>query len=479
MMLLVYNTLSRSKEEFRPLEGKKVCMFVCGQTVYDDAHLGHAKNYINFDVVARWLRRSGYDVKYIQNITDIDDKIIKRAQEEGTDPIELARRFETRFMEDMEAIGVRKGVDQYPRSHDYISEMVFQIQLLLDKGYAYVIDDDVYYDVSKFQDYTKLSGMHLDELEKHRIEPREGKRNSYDFSLWKAAKESEPSWRIELTVDGKARSLNGRPGWHIEDTAITHAIFGKQYDLHGGAIELIFPHHTNEIAQAEAAFGVKPFVKYWMHSGIMLIKGEKMSKSLKNFIRIRELLKRYDAEALRLLVISTHYRKDFGYTEEFIKKAAARMNYLYASFSIFYNMNETSDEAVPEEIGKMATDLDSGFAQAMDDDFNTPLALIRLSAAIDFLRTYAQANREIGKAAKDLAVESVINNAQVLGILGKDSYKHKLAPEAANLIRDRERLRKEGKFNEADAIREKLRLEHSISLEDSEYGTIWYSTLQS
>ena len=474
IMLLVYNTLSRSKEEFRPLEGKKVNMFVCGQTVYDDAHLGHAKNYINFDVVSRWLRHSGYDVNYIQNITDVDDKIIKRAQEEGTDPIELARRFETRFMEDMESIGVKKGVNQYPRSHDYIGEMVLQIQLLLDKGYAYAIDDDVYYDVSKFQDYTKLSGMRLDELEKHRIEPREGKRNSYDFSLWKAAKDAEPSWKIVLSVDGSKRTFNGRPGWHIEDTAITHAIFGSQYDLHGGAIELIFPHHTNEIAQAQAAFGVKPFVKYWMHSGIMLIKGEKMSKSLKNFIRIRELLKRFDAEALRLLVISTHYRKDFGYTEEFIKKAAARMNYLYASFSIFYNMAETGQEGVPEEIGKITSDLNSGFAEAMNDDFNTPLGLTRLAAAIDSLRIYAQANREIGKAAKSLAVDSVINNAQVLGILTKDSYKQALPAEAASLIRERERLRKEGRFGEADSIREQLKSEHSISLEDSEYGTIWY-----
>ena len=335
-MLFVYNTLSRSKEEFKPIHGKQVSMFVCGQTVYDDAHLGHAKNYINFDVVARWLRHSGYTLKYVQNITDVDDKIIKRAEEEGVDPIELARKFEARFMEDMEAIGVRKNVDQYPRSHDYIEEMRSQIQLLMDKGYAYRIDNDVYYDVSKFSDYTKLSGMRIEELERHRIEPREGKRNGYDFALWKGARKSEPSWGIELTVDGKKERFNGRPGWHIEDTAITHAIFGKQYDLHGGAIELIFPHHTNEIAQAEAAFGVKPFVKYWMHSGIMLIKGEKMSKSLKNFIRIRELLKRFDAESLRLMVLSTHYRKDFGYTEDLVKKASARLNYMRASFSIFY-----------------------------------------------------------------------------------------------------------------------------------------------
>ncbi len=473
-MLLVYNTLSRSKEEFRPLSGKKVSMFVCGQTVYDDAHLGHAKNYINFDVIARWLRRSGYSVKYIQNITDVDDKIIKRAQEEGTDPVELARKFEARFMEDMDAIGVRGGVDQYPRSHDYIDEIRSQIQLLIDKGYAYLIEGDVYYDVSKFADYTKLSGMRIEELEKHRIEPREGKRNGYDFALWKGAKESEPSWKIELKVDGKVQQLCGRPGWHIEDTAITHAIFGKQYDLHGGAIELIFPHHTNEIAQAEAAFDVKPFVKYWLHSGIMLIKGEKMSKSLKNFIRIRELLKRFDSEALRLLVVSTHYRKDFGYTEDLIKKAAARINYLYASFSIFYNMEEAHSNEKCAEVEQIVAELEGGFKEAMDDDFNTPLALTKLAAAIDGLRSYAERNQRISDKAKESAVNSVIGNAATLGLLEKGRYKERLPEAASALIKERERLRAEKKFVEADAIRERLKSEHSISLEDSEYGTIWY-----
>ena len=473
-MIIVYNTLSRSKEEFNPMVPKKVNMFVCGQTVYDDAHLGHAKNYINFDVVARWLRESGYEVNYIQNITDVDDKIIKRAAEEGTDPIELARKFESRFMEDMDAIGVRKNVSQYPRSHDYIDEIRSQIQLLLDKGYAYTLDNDVYYDVSKFADYTKLSGIKIDELEKHRIEPREGKRNSYDFALWKGARESEPSWEISLTVGGRSIKLNGRPGWHIEDTAITHAILGKQYDLHGGAIELIFPHHTNEIAQAEAAFGVKPFVKYWLHSGIMLIKGEKMSKSLKNFIRIRELLKKYDAEALRLLVLSTHYRKDFGYTEDLMKKASARMDYLYASFSIFYNMNEAKSDMACAEVDSIIRDLGAGFKDAMDDDFNTPLALARLSTAIDKLRTYAEMNHEISNTAKSRAVGSLLHTANLLGLLEKETYKERLPEAAALMIKERERLRNEKKFKEADEVREKLRSEHSISVEDSEYGTIWY-----
>ncbi len=473
-MLIVYNTLSRSKEEFKPIRGRRVNMFVCGQTVYDDAHLGHAKNYINFDVIARWLRYSGYELKYVQNITDVDDKIIKRAAEEGTDPIALARKFEARFMEDMDAIGVKKNVDQYPRSHDYIDEMRSQIQLLLDKGYAYCIDNDVYYDVSKFADYTKLSGMRIEELEKHRIEPREGKRNSYDFALWKGAKESEPSWSITLSVNGKEEKFNGRPGWHIEDTAITHAIFGKQYDLHGGAIELIFPHHTNEIAQAEAAFGEKPFVKYWMHSGIMLLKGEKMSKSLKNFIRIRELLRKFDSEALRVLVLSTHYRKDFGYSEDLMKKASARINYMYASFSIFYNMKEVKSAETCAEADSVIRELNAEFKEAMDDDFNTPLALGKLASAIEKLRTYAETNQEIGDHAKAAAVQGILSVSGVLGLLEKGTYKERLPEGAARLIKEREKLRSDKEFKEADAIRERLKSEHSISIEDSEYGTIWY-----
>jgi cysteinyl-tRNA synthetase len=316
--------------------------------------------------------------------------------------------------------------------------------------------------------------MKIEELEKHRIEPREGKRNGYDFALWKGAKESEPSWEIELTVDGKKRRFNGRPGWHIEDTAITHAIFGKQYDLHGGAIELIFPHHTNEIAQAEAAFGVKPFVKYWMHSGIMLIKGEKMSKSLKNFIRIRELLKKFDAEALRLMVLSTHYRKDFGYMEDSVKKAAARINYMYASFSIFYNMKEVDGAEPCAEVDDAIKELSGEFKEAMDDDFNTPLAITKLAYAIDRLRSYAETHTEIGGKSKAGAIKGVLSAAGVLGLLEKDAYKERLPEEAAGLIKERERLRKDKKFKEADAIREKLKSEYSISVEDSEYGPIWY-----
>jgi len=472
-MLIIYNTLSRSKEEFRPIKGNEVKMFVCGQTVYDDAHLGHAKNYINFDIMARWLRYSGYQLKYIQNITDIDDKIIKRAQEEHTDPLKLARKYEARLMEDMQAIGVKKNIDSYPRSHDFIEAIREQIQLLIDNGYAYVLDSDIYYDVAKFHDYTKLSGMKIEELEKHRIEPKEGKRNPYDFALWKGSKPGEPSWSIKLNYKGSQIGMEGRPGWHIEDTAITHEIFGKQYDIHGGAIELIFPHHTNEIAQAEAAFNVKPFVRYWIHSGIMLIKGEKMSKSTKNFIRIRDLLKTYDAEALRLLVASTQYRKDIPYTEQLMKNAALRLRYIYASFSIFYNAR-SSEEAQGKEIHDITKKLDDTFKEAMDDDFNTPLALSALVLAIEKLRLHAELNPEINRKAKSDAVSKVMSLAHTLGILEREDYNEKLPEAAAALIKERETLRKGKKYGESDEIRNRLRDEFGIIVEDSEYGAVWY-----
>jgi cysteinyl-tRNA synthetase len=472
--MLIYNTLSRKKEQFVPLKGKEVKMFVCGQTVYDDAHLGHAKNYVNFDVISRWLRYSGYLVHYVQNITDIDDKIIKRAQEQGLDSIDLARKYEARFMEDMDAIGVKKNVDEYPRSHDYIDTIRDQIQLLADKGYAYALGDDIYYDVARFGDYVNLSGMKLSELEKHRVEPKEGKKNPYDFALWKGAKEGEPSWKIKLTMEGSSGTFNGRPGWHIEDTAITYAIFGSQYDIHGGAQELIFPHHTNEIAQAEAAFGVKPFVRYWMHAGIMLIKGEKMSKSLRNFIRIRDLIRQYDPEALRLLICSTHYRKDMAYGDNLIKDAQSKLRLLYSSLSVFYNMNTAKSSQRCAEVEEIIANLRSGFSQAMDDDFNTPLALTHLISAITQLRSYAESYPEIGDTAKENAVNEVLRMAGVLGILEKGTYKEKLPDGGASLIKEREKLRKEKRFSEADGIRSRLREEFGIVVEDSEYGTIWY-----
>jgi cysteinyl-tRNA synthetase len=470
--LIVYNTLSRKEEEFMPMKKGHVGMFVCGQTVYDDAHLGHAKNYINFDIIVRWLRHIGYEVRYVQNITDVDDKIIASAKEKGEEPLALARHFEKRFFEDMDAIGVRKNVDMYPRSHDYIGAIGEQIQLLLDKGYAYPLDGDIYYNVAKFKEYTELSGVTIDDLEKHRIEPKKGKINVYDFALWKAAKQGEPSWKIKISYKGKEAELDGRPGWHIEDTAMTWKILGEQYDMHGGAKELIFPHHTNEIAQSEAAFGKRPFVRYWIHTGVLKVNGEKMSKSLKNFITIRELLKKHSAEALRLLVASTQYSNEINYTDKLMAEAEKRLRYIYAAFSIFYNMNTSkeNDEGADAIIERLEKD----FADAMDNDFNTPLALMKLSSAIDGLRQFAEMNKKIDEKTKKRAVGRILELVGIFGILQTDTYKEKLPAEAGELIKKREELRKAKDFGESDRIRSLLRQRYGIIVEDSDYGPIWY-----
>ncbi|MGI0100786.1 MAG: cysteine--tRNA ligase [Candidatus Micrarchaeaceae archaeon] len=470
----VYNTLTRAKEEFVPLKGNDVHMFVCGQTVYDDAHLGHAKTYISFDVVARWLRHMGYNLEYVQNITDIDDKIIARAKERGIPPIELARHYESRFMEDMERIGVKKTITVYARSHDYIDAMREQIQTLLDKGYAYRLEDDIYYDISKFSRYTEISGMKVDELEKHRIEPRAGKKNVYDFALWKAPKEGEPSWTIKLDINGNAADMKGRPGWHIEDTATTATLFGPRYDLHGGALELLFPHHSNEIAQAEAAYDVHPFVKYWLHSGVLNIKGTKMSKSLKNFITIREALEKYEPEALRLMILATHYRKEVNYEGKSMDVARNNLRYMYSSLSLFYNMKVVEKAQHDGIINDIASGLETDFTTAMSDDFNTPLATTKLIIAIRALRGFTESHTEIGRAAMESAMAKLLSLANTLGILEKDTYKEKLSDDVHKLINARESLRKEKRFKEADEIRSELKAKHGITLEDMEYGTVWY-----
>lgn len=474
MPLRVYNTLSRSEQEFIPIEGNDVHMFVCGQTVYDDAHLGHAKTYINFDVISRWIRHLGYNLTYVQNITDIEDKIIARAKERGMEPLQLARKYEKRFLEDMAQIGVVKNITRYVRSYDYIDAMRDQIQLLLDGGYAYQLDGDIYYDVAKFHDYTKISGMSLDELVKHRVEPKEGKKNVYDFALWKAAKEGEPSWSINLKIGNDVIEFNGRPGWHIEDTAITSSIFGPRYDLHGGAIELLFPHHSNEIAQAEAAYGVKPFVKYWLHSGVLSIRGQKMSKSLKNFITIREVLEKFEPEVLRLMMVSTHYRKEMNYDERAIDLAKSNLRYIYSSFGLFYNMSASKSTADDAEVLKKMSDFEKDFSEAMNDDFNTPLALSKLMITVRWLRSFAESHTSIGTDAKNTAIKTMLESANTLGILESDTFKEKMPDDAYKMVMERESLRKEKRFNDADKIRSELKEKYGIAIEDTEYGPVWY-----
>jgi len=324
MKLLVYNTLTKTKEEFQPLEPNKVKMYVCGVTVYDYCHIGHARSAVVFDVIYRYLLFLGYDVVYVRNFTDIDDKIIRRAQEEHTDYRTIAERYIEAFYEDMDRLGVLRPTVE-PRATEHIKEMIEIIQKLFDKGYAYQSGRDVYFSVERFPGYGKLSGRSLEDMMAGaRVDIDEHKRNPFDFVLWKGSKEGEPAWDSPWGP--------GRPGWHIECSAMSAKYLGETFDIHGGGKDLIFPHHENEIAQSEAAFG-KPFVRYWLHNGFVNINNEKMSKSLGNFLTIREILDKVHPEALRLFVISKHYRNPVDFSDEAIREAERGLERLYMTLS--------------------------------------------------------------------------------------------------------------------------------------------------
>jgi len=458
-MLKVFNTLTRKREPFKPMREKEVKMFVCGQTVYDDAHMGHAKTYVQFDIIARWVRKLGYKVFYVQNITDIEDKIINRAKERGVDPLELSRSYVKRFLEDMEALKITKNVDMFPKTTDYIPPMIEQIKTLIDKGYAYVVDGDVYYDVTKFKDYTKLSRMSIEELKKHRIEPDPRKKNPFDFSLWKSQKPGELAWDSPW---GK-----GRPGWHIEDTAMTTTIFkSSQYDLHGGATELIFPHHTNEIAQAEAATGKKPFVKYWLHTGVYQIGGVEMHKSLGNFITIREILKKYEPEVLRLYYASTHYRKPIEYDEKDLEQAKNRLEALYNALRNV--RHAASVKGKNDGFEKTISETKSKFAEAMNNDFNTPLALTHLFALSKEANKLVCGEKISRKLANQI-IETFRELGAIFGILEKEVEAERIPKEVEELVRERDEARKKKDWKRADEIRKRI-LELGYALEDTAEG---------
>lgn len=461
-MLKVFNTLTRRREQFKPMHDKEVKMFVCGQTVYDDAHMGHAKTYVQFDIIVRWLRRLGYKVFYVQNITDIEDKIINRAKERGEDPLELAKFYTKRFLEDMEALKVTKNVDMFPKTTDYIPQMIEQIKILINKGFAYVVDGDVYYDVTKFKDYTKLSRMPLEELKKHRIEPDPRKKNPFDFSLWKSQKPSELAWDSPW---GK-----GRPGWHIEDTAMTMTIFNApQYDLHGGATELMFPHHTNEIAQAEAATGKSPFVKYWLHTGVLQIGGVEMHKSLKNFVTIREILKTYDSEVLRLYYASTHYRKPVEFDEKALEQAKNRLEALYNTLRNV--RHATSAKGKSNGLKKTLAETKRKFAEAMNNDFNTPLALTNLFALSKKANQLISTDKINPKLAGEI-IGTFKELGAIFGILEKELEGAKIPKEVEKLIREREEARERKDWKRADEIRERIQ-ELGYALEDTVEEVRW------
>jgi cysteinyl-tRNA synthetase len=468
LVLRVYNTLSHSIEEFKPLSGRRVRMFVCGPTVYDHSHIGHARTYLAYDIIARYLRARGYSVFYLMNITDVEDKIIDRAKASGEDPLALADRFAKEFFRDMEGLGIT-SVNLYAKASEHIPEIIDQISTLVWKGYSYQIEGAVYFDVSKFPDYGKLSRQNIEQLSVHRIDPDSRKRNVVDFAVWKSQKPGEPYWDSPY---GK-----GRPGWHIEDTAITTTYFGPQYDIHGGGLDLVFPHHEAEIAQAEAATGVKPLVKYWLHGGLLMVGAERMGKSMGNFVTIQELLQRHDAEALRLYYAMRHYRTQLEYDEAGIAQAEQVLDKLRSVHSQFTMLLRTSNtETGPghkKEVAELTAHATDSFVESMDDDFNTPRALATMITYAKEIEAFA--NKSVGTASIELILKTFDFFGSVFGILQPVNARQQAKFEQLLdvLLEIRQDARKRGDWKTSDSIRDHLK-NIGIGLEDTASGVRWY-----
>ena len=449
-MINVYSTMLRDKEELK-LKENKIKLFVCGPTVYDYSHIGHARTYISFDIIVRYLKYNGYSVFYLQNITDVDDKIINRAKETGEDPLKLAHRFEKEYLDDMKRMNVT-NVNFYARATEHIDEIINQIQTLIDKGFAYETSTGVYFDESKFPDFGKLSNRNVDELTNNRINVDSTKKDPRDFALWKK-QDTQPYWNSPWG--------NGRPGWHIEDTAITESYFGSQYDIHGGGLDLIFPHHEAEIAQMEAASGKKPLVNYWMHTGFLNVSGVKMSKSLGNFITIKELLENFEPDVYRFFVLSTHYRSPIDFSDDILKQAETSLERIVKTCS---NINEALNSSTlpAKDNGAIINQLDlfiNDFFKAMDDDFNTPIAL---SVLFDFIRFLNKqlADNNISKSTLVTIKDALTDVEYIFGLtLFKDTnvVDNDLSDDLLSILTDvRSDLRTNKQWDLADKIRDDL-----------------------
>jgi cysteinyl-tRNA synthetase len=483
MDIRVFNTLTARKEALVPLQSGKVGMYVCGPTVYDMSHVGHARVYVTFDVVARFLRFAGFEVTYVRNFTDIDDKIIRRAQEKGVSARELSERFIAEFLADMDVLGVERPNVQ-PRVTDHVPEIVALIQAIIARGYAYPAAGDVYFAVRDFPGYGKLSKRNLDDLEAGaRVEPGEQKRDPLDFALWKAAKPGEPAWDSPWG--------QGRPGWHIECSAMSAKYLGETFDLHAGGKDLVFPHHENEIAQSEAASG-KPFAKFWMHNGFVQIDNEKMSKSLGNFFTVREVLQKVEPESLRYFLLGTHYRNPINFSDFALADAERRVDYLYETLT---KVDERLAGAAPSAgdilEAPVVEKVMSDFTEALCDDFNTAGALAALGQAFALMNDLSDPVKIKGKDKAAVTRTllrlrgEVSRIGGVLGLFGQDPKAFLLrrrARKAAekgidearieSLIRDRGAARKAKDFASADRIRGELK-SLGVEIMDGPSGTAW------
>jgi cysteinyl-tRNA synthetase len=481
MVLRVFNTMSGEMEEFKPLKKKQVGLYVCGPTVYDWAHLGHARTYIAFDVIVRWLEFKGYTVFYVQNITDVghlttdsaEDKIVKRAIERKVEPMQLVEFYMREYFKDLDALGVKRP-DISPRATGHLLDMIEAIQTLIKKGYAYEVNGNVFFDVNKLDDYGKLSKIKLDEmLEGSRFEVHKDKKNSRDFALWKRAKQDTVlKWWSPWGM--------GFPGWHIECAIMGLKYLGNQFDIHGGARDLIFPHHENEIAQSEAVTGKKPFVKYWLHTGFLKINGEKMAKSLGNYITVREALKKYSAEAIRLFVMSTHYRSEIDFTDEKLQGAESSLGRLYNTLDALEDalVVAVNQEATDEEkaFEKQVMMLRNEFVDSMDNDFNTPKALAALFELSKEINKFLDQNKKVSETVLQKAQEVFSGLGKALGLFQTKRTKavgEKLVDDLVELLFSlREQLRKKGEYGLSDEIRAKMK-EFGLVIEDTAEGPKW------
>jgi len=474
MSLRVYNTLTRKKEEFKPQSAGKVKMYVCGTTPYDHCHLGHARCYVVFDVIRKYLEYKGYEVTYVQNFTDVDDKIIKRAQELGSKVEEVAEEYISEYFEVMERLNVREA-NSYPKTTEHIGEMIQLVEKLIKRGYAYVVDGDVYFEVDKFGSYGKLSHRSREEMRAGaRIEVDKRKKNPLDFALWKSSKTEEPFWESPWG--------RGRPGWHIECSAMSMEHLGASFDIHGGGQDLIFPHHENEMAQSEAATG-RPFVRYWIHNGFVTVNREKMSKSLGNFFTVREIYEKYFPDVVRLFLVSQYYRSPMDFSDDKLEEARKSLerfrNALDNIEFLMKGLKAGEKTSLPRKEDTNLSEAKKKFAIAMDDDFNTARALGYMFDLV------GKANKAISGSSPDLtfllgAERALKSMGSLLGFL-KEKAGEKVGIDEFQIekrIEERNAARGKKDWRKADKIRRDLE-KIGVILEDTPFGTRWkYRTIK-
>ena len=466
MTLHIYNTLTKREEEFKPLHDKKVKMYVCGVTVYDDMHMGHARSIIVFDVIARYLRYRGYDVQHLTNFTDVDDKIINRAAERGMEPLALSQMYIDHYFEDIDRLRVCRA-DAYPKASENIPAIIDMVQKIIDHGYGYQSEDgSVYFSVDKVEDYGRLTGQKLEDMQAGaRVEVNELKRNPYDFALWKAAKPGEIAWDSPW---GK-----GRPGWHIECSAMCTKYLGETLDIHGGGNDLIFPHHENEILQSEAANG-KPLALYWVHNGMLQVQNAKMAKSAGNFFTVREVLKTHSPEEIRFYVLSAHYRGPQVYSPDALDEAAASLRRLHNAYSELMAAETTAKGS--EDAAELVATFHRAFVEAMDQDFNTRAAISAMFDLVrDVNRMMAEGRLSTAGASNVLAALREVDEVFAILPTKTERAEDRSGEFIDLLIEVRNELRKRKQYDLADKVRDELKA-RGIEVQDTAEGVKWKRT---